>query len=138
MPAEPTPELMDIMRIRALAALPFLRALAAAAVITTHGPAAASPVAPGQPAADRPIPVSTSLQDDEPDPAVWHDAEDLPWPDTPWSAPHPALVTPMTPDDVRAMAELDGDPDTLTPAEAEMLRVLQQVIGAEPLERNQP
>ncbi|KAA9009936.1 hypothetical protein [Histidinibacterium aquaticum] len=64
-------------------------------------------------------------------------AEGMPM-DGGWSEPDPAMLQPMTPADLRAMVEQDGDPETLTADEAAMLELLGQLLGASPLEQQEP
>ncbi|EAR50668.1 hypothetical protein OG2516_06212 [Oceanicola granulosus HTCC2516] len=50
-----------------------------------------------------------------------------PYPDAPWSD---TALPPLGPDELRAMVEMDGDPDTLTAEEAAMLALLGQVLAS--------
>lgn len=57
--------------------------------------------------------------------------------DGPWTAiPTDAafLPTPMTLDDVIALADLDGDPLTISTDEKEMITLLIQILGAQPVQ----
>ncbi|SLN71514.1 hypothetical protein [Roseisalinus antarcticus] len=85
-------------------------------------PATAGPVS--QDASEAPPPAAT--------------AEPQPWPDSPWSAPSEILTAPLTDADLRAMVEMDGDPESLSAGEAEMLAVLRQVLQGSPLGNDEP
>ncbi|QQA44268.1 hypothetical protein [Pelagovum pacificum] len=54
-----------------------------------------------------------------------------------WVDP-PTDYDPNEPVDIRALVEMDGNPDTLTDEEAEMLAFLEQVMMTSPIETPQP
>ena len=54
------------------------------------------------------------------------------WSGAAWSPP------PLTPERLRAMVEMDGDPATLTEEEARMLEVLMQVLTGAPVPARAP